>query len=82
MTAVTDNVKNLSSLQRSVLLIEKLESQVNRLKYAKTEPIAIIGMSCRFPGSANDPQAFWEILKSGTDAVTEIPSQRWNIADY
>ncbi|MCP5049538.1 MAG: acyltransferase domain-containing protein, partial [bacterium] len=42
------------------------------------EPIAIIGMSCRFPGGANDPDAFWEILKNGRDTVTEIPKERWD----
>ncbi|MBD2385061.1 non-ribosomal peptide synthetase/type I polyketide synthase [Cylindrospermum sp. FACHB-282] len=82
MSGASDNVKNLSSLQRSVLLIEKLESKVNRLEYSKTEPIAIIGMSCRFPGGANNPQSFWTILREGVDAVTEVPPNRWNIEDY
>jgi acyl transferase domain-containing protein/acyl carrier protein len=44
----------------------------------ETEPIAIIGMGCRFPG-ARDPQAFWEILRDGVDAITEVPSDRWDI---
>ncbi|MDN3667762.1 SDR family NAD(P)-dependent oxidoreductase [Echinicola jeungdonensis] len=40
------------------------------------EPIAIIGLGCRFPG-ANDPQSFWNLLINGTDAITEIPADRW-----
>ena len=45
--------------------------------YAK-EPIAIIGLSCRFPQASN-PQAFWDLLRNGVDAVTEVPSNRWDV---
>ncbi|WP_341529635.1 type I polyketide synthase [Nostoc sp. UHCC 0302] len=41
------------------------------------EPIAIIGISCRFPG-AKDPEAFWQLLRNGVDAITEIPKNRWD----
>ena len=43
------------------------------------EPIAIIGIGCRFPGS-DSPRAFWSLLRDGIDAVTEVPSSRWNAA--
>ncbi len=46
------------------------------------EPIAIIGIGCRFPGGAKNPEKFWELLKSGKDAVTEIPEDRWNKEQY
>jgi acyl transferase domain-containing protein/acyl carrier protein len=42
------------------------------------EPIAIIGMSCRFPGGANSPGAYWRILESGTDVIGDIPPSRWD----
>jgi acyl transferase domain-containing protein len=42
------------------------------------EPIAIVGMACRFPGGANDPRSFGELLRTGTDAITEVPEERWN----
>ncbi|WP_162052188.1 type I polyketide synthase [Gloeothece verrucosa] len=42
------------------------------------EPIAIIGTSCRFPG-ANDLDSFWRLLSHGIDAVTQVPSDRWDI---
>jgi acyl transferase domain-containing protein/acyl carrier protein len=43
------------------------------------EPIAIIGMGCRFPGGANSPEAFWQLLRSGDDAIREIPAGRWDV---
>ncbi len=42
------------------------------------EPIAIIGMSCRFPGGANTPEEFWELLQTGRDGIKEVPNNRWN----
>ncbi len=43
------------------------------------EPIAVVGIGCRFPGQANDPDAFWRLLEGGVDAVTEMPGDRWNV---
>ena len=40
------------------------------------EPVAVVGMSCRFPG-AGDPDEFWQLLRTGTDAVVEVPADRW-----
>ncbi len=42
------------------------------------EPIALIGIGCRFPGGANDPTAFWKLLANGVDAIAEVPPERWN----
>lgn len=46
-----------------------------------TEPIAIIGMSCRFP-KAPSLKAFWELLKNGQDTIEEIPKERWDMDPY
>ncbi|MBA3832879.1 MAG: SDR family NAD(P)-dependent oxidoreductase [Chthoniobacterales bacterium] len=45
----------------------------------KKEAIAIIGIGCRFPGGVNDPEAFWKLLVEGRNAVSDVPSDRWNI---
>jgi acyl transferase domain-containing protein/thioesterase domain-containing protein/acyl carrier protein len=49
---------------------------------AVKEPIAIIGIGCRFPGGADSPAAFWKMLCAGVDAIREIPPDRWNIAAH
>ncbi|MFF5209658.1 aminotransferase class III-fold pyridoxal phosphate-dependent enzyme [Streptosporangium sp. NPDC000396] len=41
--------------------------------------IAIVGMACRFPGSANSPEEFWDLLDTGRDAVREVPPERWSV---
>ena len=46
------------------------------------EPIAIIGMGCRFPGGANSPEAFWDLLCKGTDAIVDVPSDRWDVRRF
>jgi acyl transferase domain-containing protein len=45
-------------------------------------PIAIIGMGCRFPGDASNPEKFWEMLTNGRAAWSEIPPERFNIDAY
>lgn len=42
------------------------------------EPIAIVGIGCRFPG-AEHPQAFWELLCAGRHAIREVPAERWDV---
>lgn len=46
------------------------------------EPIAIIGIGCRFPPAATHPQAFWESLCHGVDAITEVPPERWDVRRF
>ncbi len=55
----------------------KPDSFINSPAINSSEPIAVIGMSCRFPG-AKDPEAFWKLLHDGVDAISEVPETRWN----
>ncbi len=42
----------------------------------------MIGMGCRFPGGAADPERFWQLLRKGGDAITDIPADRWDRDAY
>src|SRR2546427_4339340 len=46
------------------------------------DAVAIIGIGCRFPGKADTPQAFWDLLEGGRDTIVEIPSDRWDGEEY
>ena len=75
--------RNYDGLMKNALLgLERMESKINVLEYANREPIAIIGIGCRFPGGADSPEAFWQRLRDGVDAIVEVPSDRLDIEAY
>lgn len=57
-------------------------SSAPHVEASPAEPIAIIGLACRFPAGANTPEAFWDLLKQGRDAVSEIPAERWESSAF
>ena len=71
------------SPKRLLLLAAELEERVRALEREKAErnhePIAIVGMGCRFPGDVSDAESFWELLAEGRDAIREIPKWRWDM---
>jgi acyl transferase domain-containing protein/aryl carrier-like protein len=54
-----------------------LSPSANELAPPAREPLAIVGIGCRFPGGADAPEAFWKLLWEGKDATTEVPPGRW-----
>ncbi|HEU5473873.1 MAG TPA: SDR family NAD(P)-dependent oxidoreductase [Actinophytocola sp.] len=46
------------------------------------EPIAVVGMGCRFPGGSDDPDRYWRALLDGVNGVREVPPDRWDAAAY
>jgi acyl transferase domain-containing protein/NADPH:quinone reductase-like Zn-dependent oxidoreductase/NADP-dependent 3-hydroxy acid dehydrogenase YdfG len=72
-----------ATLERQALgALRKMRQKLDELEYARTEPIAIIGIGCRLPGGANDPDAFWTLLRNGVDAIREVPADRWKVEEY
>jgi acyl transferase domain-containing protein/ubiquinone/menaquinone biosynthesis C-methylase UbiE/acyl carrier protein len=69
----------LSTVKLAYLKLEELQARHDAAEQAKREPIAIIGMACRFPGESHDPETFWRFLREGRDAIREIPADRWDI---
>lgn len=82
MSNTSDRVSQLSPVKRALLAVEQMQSRLDAAERARTEPIAVIGMACRFPGGATTPAAFWRLLRDGVDAITEIPADRWDIEKY
>ncbi|MBF8276355.1 MAG: beta-ketoacyl synthase [Candidatus Brocadiaceae bacterium] len=62
--------------------IKDMRTRLNAMEKDKTEPIAIVGMGCRFPGGADNPETFWRLLRDGRDAISEVPANRWDINAY
>jgi acyl transferase domain-containing protein/phospholipid N-methyltransferase len=77
-----EHVNDTQRLKRAFVALEKMQAKLNALEQAKTEPIAIIGMGCRFPGGANNPEAYWQLLHNGIDTITEVPADRWDVNTY
>ncbi len=65
----------LTPVKQAILALEEMKGRLDALV---AEPIAIVGVSCRFPGGANSPEAYWSLLSKGVDAVIEIPPDRWD----
>ncbi|MEO0540609.1 MAG: SDR family NAD(P)-dependent oxidoreductase, partial [Cyanobacteria bacterium P01_A01_bin.105] len=72
---------NDQRMARALQAIEKLQAKLVASETAKTEPIAIVGLGCRFPG-ANGPEAFWKLLVNGQDAISRVPIDRWDANAY
>ncbi|MCX6048530.1 MAG: alpha/beta fold hydrolase [Chloroflexi bacterium] len=81
MTSLQTENDNALRLQRALVALQQARTKIDTLERTRTEPIAIIGMGCRFPGAEN-PAAFWELLRNGTDAIGEVPADRWDIEAY
>ena len=71
MTATPETKNPSSQLKRALVAIKDLRARLNEAEQNQNEPVAIIGIGCRFPGGANNPQSFWEILRNGKDAISE-----------
>jgi hypothetical protein len=76
------NIDYRSLLEDGLFQLKKTQSRLKALEYAKTEPIAIVGIGCRFPGGIDNPAQLWRILRDGVDTITEVPKNRWDIDAY
>ncbi|MBP0027565.1 type I polyketide synthase [Roseofilum sp. Guam] len=71
------------SISKEVLqTLKEMRGKLEAVNKAKTEPIAIVGMACRFPGGATDPSKYWSLLHDGIDAITPVPGDRWDVSAY
>jgi acyl transferase domain-containing protein/aryl carrier-like protein len=81
---MADQTKPLDSselLKRALAAIDQLQAKLAATEAAKHEPIAIVGMGCRFAGASN-PDELWRNLMEGVDSVTEVPPYRWDANEF
>lgn len=67
-------------LRKSYNKIKELQDKVDILD--KQEPIAVIGMACKFPGGIDSLQKYWDTLKNKVETLKVIPPDRWDINEY
>ena len=82
MSDTPQNMDRRALLKDAVRALDEMQAKLAAMERSRTEPIAIVGMGCRFPGGADSPDAYWTLLRNGVDAITEVPADRWSPERY
>ena len=75
-------VDHSQRLRRALVALQEMQARLDALMQEKTEPIAVIGAGCRFPGGADSLESFWQLLVDEVDAISEVPADRWDLQQY
>ncbi len=82
MSIAAKDVDRKAILKEALNKIAELQGKLATLERKRKEPIAVIGLGCRFPGGVTGPESYWRLLQNGVDAITEIPPERWDSNAY
>lgn len=69
-------------LKEAILELRRLRERNARLERSRNEAVAVVGMACRYAGNTDAPDRLWNALRNGFDAVSEVPSGRWNLGAF
>jgi len=81
MTSLAERAAQLSPNARAALARELVRAGT-AFPTDIAEPVAVVGIGCRFPGNVTGPESFWQLLVDGVDTISEVPPDRWDADAY